>query len=501
MSPLRKIIQEQRTELKTKLNKTFHAIRKVLNIEGNLTAPKTDLANIKFSAKTVSEEGDILREPLAAEIAAWNEMLPDLINDFERIKDPRKPKKIKHSITVILIYALLLFLFRLPSRKEINLSLARPKFFENIQTLIPEIDSSPHSDTVARVLERIEPEEIQEAHIKMLKKLIKNKKFIRLLIDGELPISIDGVEKIKRKGALHAAQWLERHIGSKDNKEIQQYVYIVEANITFGNGLSIPLMSEFLYYDGNSDVTKQDCEILGFKRLAKKLKAYFKRQKIIVCLDKLYPCEPVLSQVMGYNWSYMIVLPSNKFKTINESLNQAKKNQIPIPGQLMFNGREQQYAWANGLQHKSITGINAISCVEKYTDVDKETGEEIILYSEHKWITNLKITPSKLHLLCNLCARKRWGIEDSNNTEKNRGYSYKHAFSYNWNAMVCFHYMMRLAHAINVLAEYTPKLKAFIKKNGWSRTLNWVKEVMWSPWVNVQWLQNEKLKNPIFKIE
>jgi hypothetical protein len=168
------------------------------------------------------------------------------------------------------------------------------------------------------MLERIDPDEIQKAHIKMLKRLINNKKFIHLLIDGELPISIDGVEKIKRKGSLQDAQWLERNIGSKDNKEIQQYVYIVEANITLGNGLSIPLMSEFLYYDGNSNITKQDCEILGFKRLAKKLKEYFKRQKIILSLDKLYPCEPILSQISNYNWSYMIVLPSNKFKTINQ---------------------------------------------------------------------------------------------------------------------------------------------------------------------------------------
>lgn len=501
MNPLRKIIQEERVELKIKINKTYQAIREVLNIEGNLTPPKTDLANIKFPANTVSEEGDILREPLAAEIEAWNKIMPELIKDFERIKDPRNPNKIKHSITVIFIYALLLFLFRLPSRKEINMSLARPKFFENIKALFPEIDSKPHSDTVARVLEKMDPAELQKVHVDMIKNLIDSKKFINFLIQGNLPISIDGVEKIKRKGGLQDVEWLERNIGSKDKKEIQQYVYIVEANITFSNNLSIPLMSEFLYYDGNADVTKQDCEILGFKRLAEKLKGYFKRQNIVLCLDKLYPCEPVLSQIKKYEWEYVIVLPSNKFKAINDALTNAKKAQTSIPGQFMYNGREQQYAWEKGLQYKSIEGINAISCVEKYYEVDKETGEEKAQYSEHKWITSLNVSPSKLHEICNLCARKRWGIEDSNNTEKNRGYSYKHAFSYKWNAMKCFHYMMRLAHAINVLAEHTPRLKEFIKKNGWARTLNWVKEVMWSPWVTVQWLQNEKAKKVIFKIE
>ena len=42
----------------------------------------------------------------------------------------------------------------------------------------------------------------------------------------------------------------------------------------------------------------------------------------------------------------------------------------------------------------------------------------------------LNLIIKNIHELCNLGARKPWGIEDSNNTEKNLGYNYKRAFSY-----------------------------------------------------------------------
>jgi hypothetical protein len=45
--------------------------------------------------------------------------------------------------------------------------------------------------------------------------------------------------------------------------------------------------------------------------------------------------------------------------------------------------------------------------------------------------------------------------EDSMQTEKRRGYYYEHPFSYNWNAMKGYHYLMRLAHAMNALAQHT----------------------------------------------
>ena len=75
--------------------------------------------------------------------------------------------------------------------------------------------------------------------------------------------------------------------------------------------------------------------------------------------------------------------------------------------------------------------------------MDKKTGEIIIKYSQHQWLSSIRINIDKVHELCNLGARKMWLLEDSINTEKNRGYHDEHTFSYDWNAMQGFHLLMR----------------------------------------------------------
>ncbi len=98
-----------------------------------------------------------------------------------------------------------------------------------------------------------------------------------------------------------------------------------------------------------------------------------------------------------------------------------------------------------------------------------------------------------MHELMNLGARKKEFIEDSINTEKNRGYHYKHAFSYDWHSIQGFHYLMRLAHAINALSEFTKTLKRYIKTLGCSATLTFIKKTLFSPWLSKAWYAAQSL--------
>jgi hypothetical protein len=118
--------------------------------------------------------------------------------------------------------------------------------FNYEKKIFPELDSIPHADTLARLLENINVNEIENAHIALIKQLINGKKLKKLLIDGCLPITIDGCQKLFRNGLLHDSHWLQQTVGSIESKTEQQYVYAMEANITFKNGLSIPLLTEYL---------------------------------------------------------------------------------------------------------------------------------------------------------------------------------------------------------------------------------------------------------------
>ena len=161
----------------------------------------------------------------------------------------------------------------------------------------------PHGDTLNRLLERIDVSELEQAHLDLLRRFIRNKKFRRFLVCKCYPIAIDGTQKLVRDGQWNDMEWLERSFETMDGEKIQQYVYVLEANLVFYNGLTIPLMSEFLSCcEGDPDNHKQDCELKAFKRLAERLKKEFPRLPVMVLLDGLCPNGPLMELCRNYRW-------------------------------------------------------------------------------------------------------------------------------------------------------------------------------------------------------
>ena len=217
-------------------------------------------------------------------------MLPKLLKELSKIPDPRQPKKVKHKLTVVLLYGLLSFVLQMASRREANRELSRPAFTPTLQALFPELESLPHADTRPRLLQEIEVQALEETQVELLRRWIRNKKFRRYLIAQCYPIAIDGTQKLARGGQWVGEEGLERRHPTADGERVQQYVYGLEANRVFHNGVSLPLWSEFLNYaEGDPDDHKQDWELKAFYRLTARLKAYFPRLPILRLLDGLLP--------------------------------------------------------------------------------------------------------------------------------------------------------------------------------------------------------------------
>ena len=113
---------------------------------------------------------------------AWRKILPSLIKKFSRIPDPRRAKSIKHKLVVLMIFGLLAFIYRMSSRREMNRELTGATVNSNLKKIFPELDSIPHADTLARMLEKTNPKEIEGAHIELIRDLIRSKKFKKLFI-------------------------------------------------------------------------------------------------------------------------------------------------------------------------------------------------------------------------------------------------------------------------------------------------------------------------------
>jgi hypothetical protein len=62
------------------------------------------------------------------QIPPLNEPLQKLLKELSKIPDPRQPKKVKHKLTVVLLYGLLSFVLQMAPRREANRELSRPAF-------------------------------------------------------------------------------------------------------------------------------------------------------------------------------------------------------------------------------------------------------------------------------------------------------------------------------------------------------------------------------------
>jgi len=456
---------------------------------------KATISNHKCAYKTVEEEQKARQDATTEHVRVFRAKLPLLLKRLSRIKDPRNPEKIKHRHTLLMIYGILTFVFQMASRREANREMTRPMFMENLSLLFPELEDLPHNDTLMRLLARIEVNEIESTLIELVRKLIRNKKFLRYLVDNRYPIAIDGTQKCVRD-VLWSEECLEREVGKGDDTHTQYYVYVLEASLAFAGGMTIPLMSEFLSYtQGDTDTKRQDCEQKAFKRLAKRLQDNFGHLPIMVLLDGLYPNGPIMELCRKNKWDFMIVLQDKSLKSVWEEYEGLKK----LDGKNRFNttwgNRRQSFTWVNGIEYhygahdRKRQIVHVVVCEESWEEIARDSAEVVTNKSRHAWISGKPLNRSNVHERCNLGARHRWDIESGILVEKRHGYHYEHVFSYNWNAMKGYHYLMRLGHLINVLALYSERLVKMVRELGMQGFIRFVRETITGPCLDPLWVQ------------
>lgn len=482
--------EEIKAQIKKK-TKTEKDLREKLKAQGFKIKPKTTTPNRKCKYKTTMEERCARNEAVIDQVRVYRSKLPLLLKRLKKIPDYRNPKKIKHKLTVILIYGILTFVLQMSSRREANRVITKPMFMDNLQVLFPELESIPHNDTLKRLLAGIDVGQIENAHVDMIRALIRKKKFKRFLIDDCYPVAIDGSQKFVRDH-LWDAQCLERTFKSKKDEEThtQYYTYVLEASLAFHGGMIIPLLSEFLSYtEGDTDQKVQDCERKAFNRLAERLKKAFPKLPIMVLLDGFYANGPVIELCKKKNWQFMVVLKSKSLKSVWEEYEGLKQLLPENKIKMKWGNRAQRFRWVNNIDYfYGVSGrkklvMHVVICDEQWEEVD-ETGNVSCNESRHAWISSKPLDRWNINERCNLGARYRWGIEESFLVEKHHGYNYEHCFSCDWKAMKGYHYLMRIGHAINVLAQYSERIAGYIKEQGVRGFIEFIRETLSGPWLD-----------------
>ena len=449
---------------------------------------KRNILNRKCGFQTAEEEIEYNHQVGGEALKVYKKYLPDILKDLASMNDPRNPRKIKHQQTMLMLYGILMFVFHIASRRDANQEMTRI-FMDNIKEFFPELDSLPHADTLARLLEKIDVKEIEGAIIKLVKRLMVNKKLERYKVFNQYIIAIDGTGKFTRDWEW-CENCLKKHVKGKSEDVNKYYVYALEASLVLPNGLTIPLMTEFLdrkeysVGENESEKLKQDCERKATKRLAKRLKKAFPMLGITLTLDGLFANGPIIEMCKEYEWDCMIVLKDKSLKTVWEDIGKLKKtgnverHYVELPYDV-----QQEFWWVNSIEYRygnngcNCTKINVVVCEEFYNEIDEKTGLEVQKRRKFAWLSSRKITKGNVEKRCNDIGRPRWNIETQNLVEKHHGYSYQHCFSYNWNAMKGFHYLMHLGYIINLLTLYSKNMINNIREKGVRRTIRLLKKI------------------------
>lgn len=471
---------ERRTQRNAEREERLKNIEIAPYVKHEEKTKKKALPNRKSAHETPEEELKERQDVVEMSVKTCHKMLSEILERMSRIKDPRDTRKITYRMQTLLIYGILISMYHIGSRRNANKVISQPIFFDNLKTMYPELDLVPHADTLADVLKQMDIDEIQDCMIELLKDLIRRKKFKNFLVRKRFIVAIDGSQKFRRNYKW-AEECLEAHVGK--DKEAQYYAYVLEATLVLDSGIVLPVMTEFIEnkHDISAELVtqsladvKQDCERKGFYRMANKLKKIFGTSKLVIVADGLYACGPVISICNKNDWDYMIVLKADSIPSVWDEAVALMTLNIENSAQYSWGNRTQKYFWANEIEYRYVVGkvtkivnVNVVACYESWEEKHtRSTGEVEKKETRYVWLSSKQITQNNVFNRCTKIARFRWQIENNFLIEKHQGYEFEHCYSYNWNAMKGFHYLMKIGHFINVMSLNSELLTEKVQELG-----------------------------------
>lgn len=234
---------------------------------------------------------------------------------------------------VIFIVRLMSLMCEIKSMNELTREFNTEEAIENIAKISGlELEEIPHCDTINDVFKNIKVEEIEKIIKYMITKLIRSKMLEKYKIRGKYyHVVVDGTG-LATSRKKYNNNCLVKNKTDKNGNEYKEYsTYVLEAKLIVGD-MVFSIGSEFVE-NTEENITKQDCEIKAFKRLAKRIKKEYPRLKILIGADALYAKKTIMDICKENEWKYIIrfkegTIPTlyKEFKSIVEKENESNKN-------------------------------------------------------------------------------------------------------------------------------------------------------------------------------
>jgi hypothetical protein len=372
---------------------------------------------------------------------------------LKEINDPRNQSYITYDCDILLLMVILKNVCNLKSMRSMTDQFNKDECIENLKKALglETLDELPHYDTINDFLSKLDPTEVEGIRTYMIKELLKKRCFEEYRINGKYwGVIVDGTG-LFCFDKKHCDHCLKRKYTDKETGE-ERIIYmhhVLEAKLVVGD-MVLSIGSEFIENE-SEDVSKQDCELKAFYRLAEKLKNTYKRLPICILGDSLYACEGVFNQCDEDKWKYIFRFKEGRIKSIAEEFQGIKKIEKSDACSDIF--------WVNGITYNERT-VNVLECT---TDEKSEDGKEV-KQKQFTFITNITITKRNARNLVS-AGRSRWKIENQGfNHQKNIRYHIEHASSHDYVAMKNHYLLTQIADILMQLYENGFKVLKVLKK-------------------------------------
>lgn len=366
---------------------------------------------------------------------------------LKKVKDHRHQGYITYDPDILLLVVILKNICNLGSMRNMTSSFNRDECIENIGKILgmEELDELPHYDTINDFLSGLELAELEKIRTYMIKELLKKRSLEDYRINGKhwgIIVDGSGLFSFKEKHCEHCLKRVYNK-GTEDEMTIYMH-HVLEAKLVVGN-MVLSIGSEFIENE-SEDISKQDCELKAFYRLAAKIKEAYKRLPICILGDSLYACEPVFKICDDYNWMYLIRFKEGSIKSIAdefETIKDIEKKDKEI-GDIY---------WVKDISYND----RKINIIESIT-VEKEEEKRFV------FVTDINITWRNAERIV-VAGRSRWKIENEGfNKQKNLRYDIQHANSQDYNAMKNHYLLTQIADIMMQLYENGLKIFKSVNK-------------------------------------
>lgn len=379
---------------------------------------------------------------------------PELFKRFTEVKDPRHQSYIEYSIKTMLGTLYYKCIGGISSMQEMTRKFNDESVVKNLYAFVGDKkqDYLPHGVTINELLEKLNPEELENIQKDIVYSMIRRKTFDDARVLKRWQVIVDATELDKGYKKKNDG-YLSRCYNRGEEAEFTKYHRsILEAKIYLGNNLVCSIASEPIensdeYVNRSEETIKQDCESKAFVRLATKIKKKFPRLPIVITADGLYVTQRVLQICKDYHWDYIIRYKEGCASSI-------AKEYRALP-EVEKSGTDMEFQ--NDIMFQDFD-VNLIY----YKDKRKVDGEEKT--TGFAWITSIRITKNNAKKIVR-AGRNRWKIENQGfNRQKHWQGNIEHAYSWNERAQKNHYLMEQIADFMKQLYEYFFLEKNEIKK-------------------------------------